>query len=115
MIRHGRDKAVPCFYRFSEQPRYLCTMITLPDLPIFKTVSEAARELGVEAYVVGGYVRDLVLGRDARQGAPDSGAASRGARPRWLRRPARDDPVADRHHHRDIGSVTNYCLRPILT
>ncbi|RYD88680.1 MAG: HD domain-containing protein, partial [Sphingobacteriales bacterium] len=41
-------------------------MITLPDLPIFKTVSEAARELGVEAYVVGGYVRDLVLGREVK-------------------------------------------------
>ena len=30
---------------------------------VFKTVSEAARENGVEAYVVGGFVRDLILKR----------------------------------------------------
>lgn len=30
---------------------------------VFKTVVQAAREEGVEAYIVGGYVRDLVLGR----------------------------------------------------
>ena len=30
---------------------------------VFKTVSEAARESGVEAYVVGGFVRDLILKR----------------------------------------------------
>ncbi len=36
---------------------------TLPDLPIFDVVGEAAHSLGCEAYVVGGYVRDIVLGR----------------------------------------------------
>lgn len=33
---------------------------------IFKLVSEAAKELGVEAYVIGGYVRDCVIGRDTK-------------------------------------------------
>mgnify|MGYP004443770801 FL=1 len=31
------------------------------DNPVFKTVSQAARKLGVKAYVVGGYVRDCLL------------------------------------------------------
>ena len=31
--------------------------------PVFRLISEAADELGVEAYVVGGYVRDLLLHR----------------------------------------------------
>ncbi len=31
--------------------------------PVFKTIVLAAREEGVEGYIVGGYVRDLVLGR----------------------------------------------------
>ena len=30
---------------------------------VFKTVSEAAREEGLDAYVVGGFVRDLILKR----------------------------------------------------
>lgn len=34
--------------------------------PIFKLVSEAAKDLGVEAYVIGGYVRDCVIGRDTK-------------------------------------------------
>ncbi|MCB9191964.1 MAG: HD domain-containing protein [Flavobacteriales bacterium] len=34
--------------------------------PVFKLVSEAAEELGVESYVIGGYVRDCVLGRDTK-------------------------------------------------
>ena len=33
------------------------------DTPLFRLISEAADELGVEAYVVGGYVRDLLLHR----------------------------------------------------
>ena len=33
------------------------------DTPLFHLISEAADELGVEAYVVGGYVRDLLLHR----------------------------------------------------
>jgi poly(A) polymerase len=31
--------------------------------PVFSTVTEAAREEGVQAYVVGGFVRDSILGR----------------------------------------------------
>ncbi len=34
--------------------------------PIFKIVSQAAAELGFETYVVGGYVRDLLLDRDCK-------------------------------------------------
>ena len=33
------------------------------DSPVFKMVSDAARELGVRAFVIGGYVRDCFLGR----------------------------------------------------
>jgi len=36
------------------------------DLPIFKTVSEVAQSQGLETYVVGGYVRDLLLKRDSK-------------------------------------------------
>lgn len=35
----------------------------LPDLPIFRTIAEAAADLQQPAYVIGGYVRDLALGR----------------------------------------------------
>ncbi len=35
----------------------------LNQIPVFKTVSSAAGKLGLDTYVVGGYVRDLVLGR----------------------------------------------------
>ncbi|NBW36914.1 MAG: HD domain-containing protein [Cytophagia bacterium] len=34
--------------------------------PVFKTVSRCAKEVGVEAYVVGGYVRDLLLKRPSK-------------------------------------------------
>lgn len=34
--------------------------------PVFKTVSRAAGEVGVSAYVVGGYVRDLILKRPSK-------------------------------------------------
>ena len=34
--------------------------------PIFQAVSDAAAELGVETYAVGGYVRDLMLKRDSK-------------------------------------------------
>lgn len=34
--------------------------------PIFSFVSEAAKELDIEAYAVGGYVRDQLLGRDCK-------------------------------------------------
>lgn len=34
--------------------------------PVFKTVSRAADEVGVSAYVVGGYVRDLILKRPSK-------------------------------------------------
>ena len=31
--------------------------------PVFKLVGETAKELGVRAFVIGGYVRDCFLGR----------------------------------------------------
>lgn len=34
------------------------------DKDIFKIVAAAAQELGVDAYVIGGYVRDSIMGRD---------------------------------------------------
>lgn len=34
--------------------------------PIFKIVADAAKELGVDSYVVGGYVRDLILERPSK-------------------------------------------------
>ena len=34
--------------------------------PVFKLISEAAKELNVEAYVIGGYVRDCILERDTK-------------------------------------------------
>ena len=34
--------------------------------PIFKLISEAANQLNVDAYVIGGYVRDCVLGRETK-------------------------------------------------
>jgi putative nucleotidyltransferase with HDIG domain len=35
--------------------------------PIFEIISKAAREIGVESYVIGGFVRDLILGRDSKK------------------------------------------------
>ncbi|MGB5509227.1 MAG: tRNA nucleotidyltransferase, partial [Robiginitalea sp.] len=35
--------------------------------PIFKVISKAANELELEAYVVGGYVRDYFLDRGGKQ------------------------------------------------
>ena len=34
------------------------------DKKIFGIVAESARKLGIDAYVIGGYVRDRILGRD---------------------------------------------------
>jgi poly(A) polymerase len=42
------------------------TTPTLPDLPIFRTIADAAHELGQPAYVIGGYVRDLALRRESK-------------------------------------------------
>ena len=36
------------------------------DKPVFHTVGEAADSLGRPCYVVGGYVRDLLLGRHSK-------------------------------------------------
>ena len=36
------------------------------DKPVFHLVGEAADSLGRECYVVGGYVRDLMLGRHSK-------------------------------------------------
>ncbi|MCX2745745.1 HD domain-containing protein [Mangrovivirga sp. M17] len=38
----------------------------LEEIPVFKIVSEAARELKVDVYCVGGYVRDLLLKRPSK-------------------------------------------------
>ena len=35
-------------------------------LPVFKTISQAAKNLGLDCYVVGGYVRDLLLERESK-------------------------------------------------
>ena len=40
--------------------------IKLPEHPIFDTVAAAAAEVGVDAYVIGGFVRDLVLKRPSK-------------------------------------------------
>lgn len=37
------------------------------DTPLFALVSKAARELDLDAYVIGGFVRDLLLGRDTKK------------------------------------------------
>lgn len=34
--------------------------------PIFKTIADCANQLGVDAYVIGGYVRDIYLGRESK-------------------------------------------------
>ena len=36
------------------------------DLPVFRLVGDVADKLGRECYVVGGYVRDLMLGRPSK-------------------------------------------------
>lgn len=36
------------------------------DASIFKLIAQCAEELGVEAYVIGGWVRDLILGRPSK-------------------------------------------------
>ncbi|WP_187264251.1 CCA tRNA nucleotidyltransferase [Pontibacter beigongshangensis] len=41
-------------------------LIQLPPHPIFEVVAAAAAELNVEAYVIGGFVRDLVLKRPSK-------------------------------------------------
>ena len=35
--------------------------------PIFEIIAKASRELGIESYVIGGFVRDLLLGRDSKK------------------------------------------------
>lgn len=34
--------------------------------PIFKTIADCANQLGVDAYVIGGFVRDIYLGRNSK-------------------------------------------------
>ena len=38
-------------------------LIRCIDKPLFRKISEVADEMGVECYVIGGYVRDLFLNR----------------------------------------------------
>jgi tRNA nucleotidyltransferase/poly(A) polymerase len=40
--------------------------VKLPEHPIFQVIAEAAAELGGDAYVIGGFVRDLVLKRPSK-------------------------------------------------
>jgi hypothetical protein len=47
-------------------PTLSMTTPTLPNLPIFHTIAEAAQALGQPAYVIGGYVRDLALQRGSK-------------------------------------------------
>lgn len=35
--------------------------------PIFKIITQAAKELKVEAYVIGGFVRDFILERGSKK------------------------------------------------
>ena len=37
------------------------------DNPIFKIISKASQELNVQSFVIGGYVRDYILGRDSKK------------------------------------------------
>ena len=41
-------------------------LIKILDTPIFRKISETADELGLECYVVGGYVRDIFLERPSK-------------------------------------------------
>ncbi|NLF41641.1 MAG: tRNA nucleotidyltransferase, partial [Bacteroidales bacterium] len=34
--------------------------------PVFTLISQAAKEIGVDAYVIGGFVRDSILGRKSK-------------------------------------------------
>ncbi|MEP2347673.1 MAG: tRNA nucleotidyltransferase, partial [Algoriphagus sp.] len=38
----------------------------LDKFEVFKKVADAAANLGIETYVVGGYVRDLILNRECK-------------------------------------------------
>ncbi|MFZ9982796.1 MAG: CCA tRNA nucleotidyltransferase, partial [Cyclobacteriaceae bacterium] len=40
--------------------------VQLDAFPVFRTVAEAAEELGLKAYVVGGFVRNLILGKPTK-------------------------------------------------
>ena len=46
---------------------YISENPKLPQHPVFDAVSKAAQELGIHAYVVGGFVRDLILNRNAKK------------------------------------------------
>ena len=41
-------------------------MINLPDNIVFKNIADAAAEMQQETCVIGGYVRDLLLGRQSK-------------------------------------------------
>jgi len=45
---------------------YLCPVNLNLKLPVFKVIAAAAEELNVPAYVIGGYVRDLILYRPSK-------------------------------------------------
>ena len=58
------------------------------DAPVFKLVSDVAADLGVRAFVIGGYVRDCFLGRPNISTSWWRGAASPSRKP-WRRRSIR--------------------------
>ena len=35
--------------------------------PIFEIISKSAEQLGFDSYAIGGFVRDFILGRDAKK------------------------------------------------
>ena len=41
-------------------------MILDSSRPVFGIISEEAEKMGVRAYVIGGYVRDMILGRPSK-------------------------------------------------
>lgn len=43
------------------------SLLPFLDTKIFNIISQAAREIGVDSYVIGGFVRDLILGRDNKK------------------------------------------------
>jgi poly(A) polymerase len=47
-------------------PKFACFMKKHLTAPIFKIISECATDLDTPAYVVGGFVRDLFLGRGSK-------------------------------------------------
>ena len=58
------------FFVHRECINYLCRIMdincTEKELFIFKKIAHAAEELGVETYLIGGFVRDKIIGRNTK-------------------------------------------------